>query len=183
MPIRNPDFSEAGAAPGIPRHWALTSFVRAERLVGFGPAPERGVEDFERWTTLRTVLELQERAFFDARPEGFEDFAEGFGTDTFAWHFADTANERATFLDQPSEAFESGFSNDAFVMRWDDVSALAARFTGAGREGFERGYRNDVYVWNLNSVLISPARFNGKPAEVFDASWPEHDSRGGSHNG
>ncbi len=183
MPIRNPAFSEPGAAPGIPRYWALTSFVRAERLVGFGPAPERGVEDFERWTTLRTVLELQERAFFDARPEGFEDFTEGFGNDTFTWHFADTPSERATFHGQPDEVFESGFGNDAFVLRWDDVNAATARFSGTSSEGFERGHRNDVYVWTLNSVLIAVARFNGKPAEVFDASWPEHATRGGDLHG
>ncbi len=183
MPIRNPTFSELGTAPGVPRHWALLSFVRAERVAGFGTAPARGVEDFERWTSLRTALEQTERAFFDARPEGYEDFTEGFGTDTYAWHFADTPNERATFRSQPAETFESGFGNDTFPLRWADVSAIAAPFSGASHDGFERGHRNDVYAWTINSVLISPARFGGRLAEVFDASWPEHDSRGGGLHG
>jgi len=179
MPIRNPNFSEAGSAPGLPRYWALSSFVRAERLAGFGPAPERGVEDFERWTSLRIALEQTERAFFDARPEGFEDFAEGFGTDSFTWRFGDARNERALFEGEPVEAFGQGFANDTFAMRWADVIAASVGFDGGSSEAFERGYRNDAYAWVLGSVLVTPARFGGRSAELFDATWPEHDTRGG----
>lgn len=179
MPIRNPNFSEAGSVPGLPRYWALTSFVRAARIAGFGPAPERGVDDFERWTSLRTTLDQTERAFFDARPEGFEDFAEGFGTDSFAWHFGDTPSERVLFEGESRESFARGYANDSFVDRWSDVAAAGAQFGGTNREAFERGYRNDAYAWVLGSVLVAPARFGGRLAELFDATWPEHDTRGG----
>jgi len=183
MPVRNGNFAEVGPAPGTAMHWTMRSFVRAERVAGFGPAPERGVEDFERWHALSTVLELTERAFFDARPEGFEDFSDGFRTDTFAWDFVDTTNERLMFQGDSREAFESSFGNDNFVTEWNDAGGLAARFGGATREAFERGHRNDVYALTLNSVLISPARFNGQIAETFAASWPEHDARGGDLHG
>lgn len=183
MPIRNPTFSEAGSAPGIPRHWTLTSFVRAERLAGFGPAPERGIENFERWHTFRPTLEQAERAFFDARPEGFEDFSDGFGTDTYAWRFEDAANAPASFGSEPREAFERGFANDAFLVRWADVSAVVALFVGTLSERFDRGFRNDPFAWTLSQVLIAPARFGGRIAETFETTWPEHDAREGDLHG
>jgi len=183
MPIRNPTFSEAGSSPGIPRHWTLTSFVRAERVAGFGAAPERGVEDFERWSMFRAALEQTEAAFFDPRPEGFEDFSDGFGTDTFAWRFEDTENARASFGSEPIEAFERGFSNDAFLVRWADVAAVPALFIGAPSERFERGFRNNVFAWMISDVLIAPARFGGRIAETFEATWPEHDAREGDLHG
>jgi len=179
MSTLNPTFSEAGTAQGVPLHWTLTSFVRAQRVAGFGPAPARGVEDFERWYAFRVAIEQSARAFFDARPEGFEDFAEGFGTDSFAWHFGDTPSERALFEGESSESFARGYTNDNFVVRWADVAAAGAQFGGASREAFERGYRNDAYAWVLGSVLVAPARFGGRSAELFDAAWLEHDTRAG----
>lgn len=183
MPIRNPTFSEAGSAPGLPRYWTLSSLVRAERVAGFGPAPERGVEDFERWYTFRAAFEQTERAFFDARPEGFEDFAEGFGTDTYAWRFEDTQNARASFASEPREAFDRGFSNDPFLVRWADVSAVSALFVGVPSERFERGFRNDVFAWTISEVLVAPARFGGRIAETFENTWTEHDAREGDLHG
>lgn len=183
MPIRNPTFSEAGPVHGVPRHWILSSFVRAERIAGFGPTPELGVESLERWFTLRTTLEQAERAFFDARPEGYEDFTEGFGTDTFAMRFEDARSEGATFLGERRETFERGFANDVFLARWADVTPAAALFAGTSSERFERGFRNDPFAWALSSLLIAPARFSGRLAETFETTWPEHDFRGGDLHG
>ncbi len=183
MPIRNPNFSEAGSAPGIPRYWVLTSFVRAERVAGFRPAPERGVEDFERWTVFKAALEQTERAFFDARPEGFEDFAEGFGTDTYAWRFEDARNERASFGAELREAFEQGFANDVFHLRWADVAAVFAQFVGSSVERFQRGFRNDLFAWKLAEVTTGTAHFGGRDVETFESTWSEHDARGGGLHG
>lgn len=172
MPIRNPTFAEASDQQGIPRYWQLRSFVRTRRFAGFGPAPERGVEAFERWTAFVTSLERTERAFFDARPEGIEDFAEGFGTETFAWRFADTRNERARFVGAGAETFAHGFRNDGFRLRWADVDAQSAQFTNMPIERFEVGFKNDNFAWSMSQATTVAARFTGLAAETFEASWP-----------
>jgi hypothetical protein len=177
VPILNPDFRDADGSTGVPRAWRLVSLVQAERVAGFGEAPARGVEDFERWFHFMTALELGVRAFFDPRPEGFEDFSEGFGTDTFAWHFEDARSERHTFDGGPAETFERGFSNDAYWVRWADVDAAPSVFGGAPSESFDRGFKNDVFAWSLLDVTTSHARFTDSAEETFRL-WPtDHERR------
>jgi hypothetical protein len=171
VPILNPDFQEADGSTGVPRAWRLVSRVHAERVAGFGEAPARGVEDFERWFHFVATLELAVRAFFDPRPEGFEDFSDGFGTDTFAWRFEDARSERNTFDGAPAETFGRGFSNDAYRVRWADVDAAPSLFGGAPIEQFERGFKNDAFAWSLAHVASTHAAFEGRLAEMFDTDW------------
>jgi hypothetical protein len=171
VPILNPDFREADGSTGVPRAWRLVSLVQAERVAGFGEAPARGGEDFERWFHFMATLELGVRAFFDPRPEAFEDFSEGFGTDTFAWHFEDARSERHTFDGALAETFGRGFSNDAYWVRWADVDAAPSLFGGASAEGFERGFKNDGFAWSLVHVANTHAAFGGRLAEMFDTDW------------
>jgi hypothetical protein len=171
VPIRNPEFQEPDGSTGVPRAWRLVSRVQAERVAGFGEAPARGVEDFERWFHFMATLELSVRAFFDPRPEGFEDFSEGFGTDTFAWHFEDARSERHTFDVALAETFGRGFNNDAYRVRWADVDAAPSLFGGASAEGFERGFKNDAFAWSLSDVTTSHAPFAESTEETF-SMWP-----------
>jgi hypothetical protein len=182
MPIENPDFSEEGAAPGLPRAWSVTSVVQAERIAGFGPAaPYESAETFERWLQLLVRLGAIEQAFFDQRPEGFEDFAEGWDVDFYAVDFADVGVENATFASELVERFSLGWEVDVFA--WELDAVVRASFGSGQTERFENGHRNDGYRFQYAEGDLLRASLSGAAVETFEHTWPAHDTRGGGHHG
>jgi hypothetical protein len=183
MPIDNPRFLEFGDSPGVPRRWTVRSFVRGERLAGFGPLPFEGVEGFERWSELVTALGIVEQAFFDTHPEGYEDFTEGWGVDAYVTHFDDAPAALTKFGIEPVDAFSAGWGVDGFAWSFTDVDVMTATFLGKSAEGFERGHRNDNYRWHFSGFDLVGASLSSGGAETFESTWPEHDDRGGGHHG
>jgi hypothetical protein len=157
--------------------------VRSERKAGFGPVPFEGIESFERWSQLVVRLGLVEQAFFDAMPEGYEDFAEGWSVDSYVVDFSNVPAALALFGADAVDAFTAGWSVEAFAWLLDETDVESARFLGEDAEGFERGHRNDAYRWRFGISDLVRASLGGGGAETFEATWPEHDERGGGHHG
>jgi hypothetical protein len=183
VPFENPRFTEQGETPGEPRAWAVRSFVRGERKAGFGPAPAEGVEDFERWSQFIVRLGLVEQAFFDARPEGYEDFAEGWGVDSYVADFSIVPAALVVFGSDPVDPFSAGWLVEEFGWSLDDVNVQAATFLDDDVERFERGHRNNAYRWRFGDLDIVRANLGAGGAETFETTWPEHDERGGGPHG
>jgi hypothetical protein len=183
MPFDNPRFAEQGETPGEPRAWRVTSLVGGQRKVGFGPAPFEGVESFERWSELVVRLGLVEQVFFDPRPEGYEDFAEGWGVDSYVVDFSNVPAAVALFGSEPVDAFLAGWDVERFGWSLDDVDVESAGFLDQDAEGFERGHRNDTYRWRFGIADLVRASLGVGGAETFETTWPEHDERGGGHGG
>ena len=183
MPIENPTFSDPGDIPGVPRAWTVRSFVRSQRVAGFGPSPFEGTETFERWSELALRLGVIEQAFFDARPEGYEDFAEGWDADSYSTDFSDVPAEAALFSSEPVDGFKGGWHVESFGWHLDDVTLVTATFAAETAERFERGHRNDNYRWGFTDADLTRATLHGATAETFESTWPAHDERGGGHHG
>jgi hypothetical protein len=183
MPFQNHNFAEPGDTPGEPRAWTVRSFVRGERKAGFGLAPFEGVESFERWSQLAVRLGLVEQAFFDARPEGYEDFAEGWGVDSYVVDFSNVPAALALLSTEGPDGFAEGWSVDEFAWSLEDLEIRTATFLGDDTERFERGHRNDAYRWHFEITDLVRAQLSAAGAETFETTWPEHDERGGGHHG
>lgn len=177
MPILNPSFEDAGAAPGLAAHWTLRTFVARERIAGFGPPPHRGREDFERWFAWIGALDEASRAVgvFEPRREAFEAFEAGWGNDLFAFELPIGATASAPFGGRGVDDLETGWTAGPFVATWRDVVAALARFAAEPMEAFERGWRgSERFVWAWSGVTAAAATFDGGVAtESFDGSdWP-----------
>lgn len=179
MPVDNPAFADEGEAPGIPRAWTLRSFVRAERKAGFGTSPGMGVESFEGWSSLLERLGVVEQVFFDGRPEGFEDFTEGWNVDTYVVDFSDVAAALAQLGSGDEDRFVIGWGVEAFGWSLERIPVEAASFVGESDERFERGHRNDSFRWAFHAADLTRATFGGAPAETFETTWPAREQRGG----
>jgi hypothetical protein len=183
MPFVNPRFEEPGDAPGESRGWTVSSSVRVERKAGFGPSPFEGVESFERWSQLVVRLGLVEQVFFDARPEGYEDFTEGWGVDFYVVDFSNVPAALAAFGSDAADSFSAGWGVDGFAWSLDGADVESASFLGEGAERFERGHRNDTYRWHFGISDLVRASLGVGGAETFKTTWSEHDERGGGHGG
>ncbi len=175
MPVQNPSFEDAGTEPGLALHWVLTTFVARERIAGFGPAPERGREDFERWFGWRRGLGdgAVVVAVFEPLREALEAFEGGWDNDLFAWSLPEGAVVLALFDGRPVDDLELGWSA-GFLARWADVANVEARFDGGPAEGFEESWRgNEAFLWSWADVTATAASFDGRPAETFEGAWPE----------
>lgn len=168
MSLVDPTLREPGPTPGSAKGWTIASVCQAQRLAAFGPSPARAREDFERWSDLLVTfpdggLVL---AFFDAAPEGYEDFEEGWTTSAFISEFSDALLDACTFGGGSIEDMESGWLTSPFVRAWADVIGQAALFGGAPVEDFE--------TWlAAGSIAFTPASFDGgiKSAETFEGTW------------
>lgn len=181
MPLLNAHFEEAGAEPGAAAHWTLLTFVAAERIAAFGPAPARAWEDFERWSELQLVLEPSDLAigFFDPRPEGLEDFEEAWGNDHYLREWPTGQADACPFDDGSVEDLERGWGNDRFLNDWTELAALVGLFDGEPREEFEGAWlANETFVTAWTNVAAAVAVFSSGNAgghderESFAAGWP-----------
>lgn len=179
MPLLNPRFEEAGAEPGAAAHWTLVTFVAAERIAAFGPAPARAWEDFERWSKLQLTLEASDVAigFFDPRSEGLEDFEEAWGNDHYLREWPTGQAVACLFDGEPVEDFAHGWV-DGFLDDWTAVAAFVGLFDGEPREDFEQAWlANGAFVAAWAEVTTAAAAFStggdGRADhESFAPGWP-----------
>ncbi|MGN6107487.1 MAG: hypothetical protein ACTHU0_20425, partial [Kofleriaceae bacterium] len=177
MAIRNPRFEDAGAQPGSAAHWTLVTFVAAERVAAFGPAPVRGWEDFERWTELKLAFAAGDLALglFDALPEGREDFDEAWDNDLYLRAWSAGHSEACVFDGAPLERFDHGWATDTFVDDWSALADAAGVFDGQPREDFEDAWLgNHAFLWTWSTVtsvaaVFAPGLMTG---EGFEVGWP-----------
>ena len=178
MPLLNPRFEEAGAEPGTAARWTLVTFVAAERIAGFGPAPVRAWEDFERWSERLLAFGANDLAFgfFDPHPEGFEDFEEAWDNDHYLDEWPSGQAVACPFDGEAVERFEHGWGNDGFVRDWTARAAVAGLFDGKPREGFEDAWlANEMFITAWAGVTAASAAFSAGGAgapETFEAGWP-----------
>jgi len=175
MGVLNPGFEDAGASGGLAEHWTLTSHTALERVAGFGPDPHRGREDFERWTELLNGFADGQlvMGLFDALAEGYEDFADGWGTDVYLTELPN-AVITAHFGGGAVEDCEAGWSNDAFALAWNAVGDDTGLFNCEGHEDFEEQWRsNESYRWLWSSVPSDTAMFDAGAEDVedFENDW------------
>ena len=138
MGLLNPSFEDAGAAPGEAAHWTLTTFCSAERLAGFGPAPARAWEDFERWFALHAAFVAGDvaLAFFDPLAEGLEDFEEAWDNVYFLLELPTGQIDAAACDGDAVEPFEGGWANASYATAWEQVSGIVGVFDAEPREDF-----------------------------------------------
>lgn len=181
--FQNLGFESAGASPGTALGWLLAFQSTAEELAGFGPAPERPQEDFERaWLGNSDFLftfgvTSVEPALYDpSSPESIENFEE-------EW----SANESFLFeLGSIVAAdFEPGASTklvEDFDARWATNEAFLFAFSPSdlfalATETFGSGWRsNQSFVFAFVPAELSAASFDAaatpEPVEDFEELWP-----------
>jgi len=157
--LLNPTFQEAGPTPGSAKSWRIVASVRAERLVAFGPSPERAREDFERWGTLLEAFPAGSLvlAFFDKKPQGRETF-EGWTGGVFLDELGPALLKAALFAGKPVDTMDWG---GPLHTTWDEVSATAAPLGADDVEAFES--------WTLPTTPAFAATAFG--TETFEATW------------
>ena len=163
MGLLNPTLHDAGATPGSALHWSLSSTCAAERIAAFGPAPERAVEDFERWSPLVAAFELGVLvlAFFDPVPQGFEAF-EVWAGGTFLDAFPEVLLQATAFGVETLD----GWLSAPWAGGWGDVVGEAALFGGQPRDDFESWALTPATVWT-NATFDAGT----KSAEGFEGTW------------
>ena len=176
MAILNPSFEDAGAAPGEAEHWTIVTVTSLERIAGFGPAPHRAWEDFERWFDLLLAFGPGQLAlaFFDPIAEGFEDFEEAWANDHYMTELPAGQVITAAFGGGAVEDMESGWANVPYTTAWEDVAAVVGMFDGEPGEDFEEQWRsNESYAFAWGSVASATAMFDGgaDPDEDFENGW------------
>ncbi|PIE65644.1 MAG: hypothetical protein CSA24_02290 [Deltaproteobacteria bacterium] len=176
MPILNPSFEDAGAHPGEAEHWILQAFTGLRRIAGFGPAPHRSWEDFERWFALTHDLDgiPVAIAFFDPLAEGVEDFEEVWDNDLYLNELPTGQVVTAAFGGGAGEDMKDGWSNAPYATTWADVGGVIGLFDAEPREGFEEGWRsNESYAWSWADMVGVIAAFDGgaDTDEDFENDW------------
>lgn len=171
MSVLNPRFEEAGRGPGEASHWRLRSRC-ALAIAAWGAGPAEGVETFERWSALDTVLESIPTviALFDPRREAIEDFEEAWANDTFGWSLQNVRALPARFASEPAEVWDGG----TFVTAWERLSAISARFARALVETFGDGWPGAASVTSWGSVASESAFYDQGffDIEGFEGAWP-----------
>lgn len=176
MPVENPSFETAGSAPGLAEHWTLRTATARERIAGFGPAPHRAWEDFERWFSLVPTLEPGNvaLALFDPLAEGYEDFEDAWDNDVYLTALPTGNVLTAPFGGGAVEDLEDGWSTVPYARAWEEVTGATGVFDGEPREDFEDQWRsNQSFAWSWGSVAASAARFDAgaQVAEDFENDW------------
>lgn len=172
MGIANPSFADPGIASGLADQWTLRTFCATERIAAFGPAPHEAWECFDRWFTLQTGFVQGDlvMGLFDALPEGHEDFAEGWDTDSYVTELPIGQIAAAMFGDGTVEGFTAGWDTESYATAWDDVPSV-----GAPAEDLEWGWRsNATYRWTWDDVAPATCLFDAgsEPRETFEGLWP-----------
>ena len=160
--IANPDFSQAGAAPGQAAAWTLRSSCARQSLAGFAATPPESVEGFERWSTWNGALGAATFAPF-ASTETMEIFDE-FPNPLFAFELSEGL-VRAHFPD----GFETGWWTGNAYFAWAGVPSVAGVFANGSMETFDRWRPADVYLLAFTDAALTRATFHGEAMEVFDA--------------
>jgi len=171
MAILNPGFEDVGAISGEAEHWNLVTFVAAERIAGFGPAPHRAWEGFERWADFTRSFAPGELAvgFFDPLAEGYEDFEDSWDNDFYLFELPTGHVVVCPFSGGAVEDMESGWLVAAFAWSLDEVATTTGEFDGEDREDFEEQWRgNESYAWSLVEVTTEVGLFDGEDAEDFE---------------
>jgi hypothetical protein len=178
--FQNLGFELAGAAPGIAAGWALDFLASAEDIAGYGPAPERAQEDFERgWLDNDSFVfafapTALEPALYDDAPESIEDFEETWSqNESFLRELVSIAAAEYGPGPKLIEDFDELWAgNEAFLFSFapGDLSA-------APTEPFESGWRsNESFVFAFQPADISAAIYDsagvGEPVEDFEELWP-----------
>jgi hypothetical protein len=164
--LLNPTFSDPGATAGEAAHWTLRTLCQAQRIAGFGPAPERAQEDFERWFALRTNFAQGDvaMAMFDALAEGIEDFEEGWNDGPLLTELSGGLVDPGLFAGNDFDDMQSGWLTSPFVSSWHEVVAQPAEFAGEPFERFDGWFQMLPATWQT-------AAFDGANAERFDGVW------------
>lgn len=168
----NLSFDLGGGAPGLAAGWALRFQSSAEEIAGYGPAPERPQEDFERaWSGNESFLFSfaptgLEPALFDPAATSVEGFEQGWSqNEAFLRELASI--EAAAYSPGPGaklvEDFEALWSgNEAFVTAFAPASLATGPI-----DGFESGWRgNESFLFAFADANLSLG-----PAETFESDW------------
>jgi len=185
MPVptfQNLGFESAAAEPGGALGWLHAFQSSAEEIAGFGPAPERPQEDFERaWLfnedfLFAFALTSVEPALFDPAPESIEDFEEDWSqNESFLFELGSIA---AADYDPgaPTKLVEDfdglWTTNETFLFVFSPVDLSAAP-----TEAFESGWHsNQAFVFAFVPGNLSAASYDAagtpEPVEDFEELWP-----------
>ena len=176
MPFLNPSFEDAGGFPGEAASWTLSAGTSLEAIAGFGPAPERAQEDFERWTpVLASLADVSlALAFFDGLVQGNEDFESGWQNDIYASEFSEAVFVAFLFGGSAIEGFAAGWLDTPFATSFDQVTATVGAFDDSPNEDFENQWQaNDTYALSFSNVGSTAAGFGGgaQSFEDFESAW------------
>lgn len=180
--FQNLGFELGGAAPGLAAGWTLDFLASAEEIAGYGPAPERPQEDFERaWLGNESFVfvfapSALEPALYDDGPESVEDFEEGWSqNESFLRELSSIA--AADYDPGPASKLVEDF--DGF---WDNNEAFVFAFApgdlqAAPLEAFESGWRsNESFLFAFAPGNLSAALYDAPgptdPYEDFENEWP-----------
>jgi hypothetical protein len=168
MALVNPTLQEAGPTPGSATGWKVASLCQAQQIAGFGPAPARSAEDFERWYELRGAFGVGSLviAFFDAASQGYEDFTGGWTASAFLEAFSEALLDTCPFGGEQAEDLETGWLTAPFATAWAEVASARGLFEGADHEDFE--------TWlAAGAAAFASASFDGATAsaEAFEGPW------------
>jgi hypothetical protein len=159
--IANPDFSQAGAAPGQAASWTLRSFCARQSIAPFAARTGADAfEGFERWFPWTGALAVAALAPF--APNGTEE-------DFDAW-------PDALFVLELSGGLVAGAADDGLEgwapgahFAWADVTAAQGVFAGGALESFDGWRPGDVYLLAFPDAALMRALFHAEPSEIFDA--------------
>lgn len=180
--FQNLGFEAAGATPGDALGWLFAFQASAEEIAGFGPAPERPQEDFERsWLANDDFLfsfapTSVEPALYDPSPESIEDFEEDWSqNESFLFELgsiaaADYDPGAATKLVEDFDGLWA--TNESFLFSFSPPNLLAAL-----TEAFESGWgSNQAFVFAFAPGNLSAASYDvagtPEPVEDFEELWP-----------
>jgi len=176
MPLLNASFEDPGNFSGEAASWTLRAVTSLEAIAGFGPAPERAQEDFERWVpALASLADVSVAlAFFDGLVRGNEDFERGWQNDIYASEFSEAVFVAFLFGSSAIEGFGVGWLNTPFATNFDQVTATVGAFDDSPSEDFENQWQsNDTYALSFSNVGSIAAHFgSGAQAfEDFESAW------------
>ena len=180
MAVLNPSFEDAGLLPGEAEHWTLRTLTSRELIAGFGPPPSGGPElaweDFESWIPLWRTLEAVSvvLAFFDAAPEGLEDFEETWENDLYLLEMPPAQLAAAALGPSDVEDCETGWDNEPYLTSWAEVAGQVGVFDGELGEDFEDHWSgNQAFGWTWGAVPSVPALFDAgaQGREDFENDW------------
>jgi hypothetical protein len=176
MAILNPSFEDAGASLGEAEHWTLHTVASLERIAGFGPAPHKAGEAFERWFDLLDDFDglTMAIALFDPFAERHDDFEEAWNNDIYLFELPTGQMVTAPFGGGAAEDLEAGWSNVPFATSWAEATAVTGQFDSEPCEAFEKRWRsNQSYAWSWATLTSRTAMFDAgaNNHEDFENDW------------
>lgn len=180
--FQNLGFELGGAAPGLAAGWTLDFLASVEEIAGYGHAPERPQEDFERgWLGNESFVfafepSALEPALFDEAPESVEDFEEGWSqNESFLRALSSIA--AADYDPGPGTKLVEDFdglwaNNETFIFAFAPGDLVAAPL-----EAFESGWRsNEAFIFAFQPADLAAAVYDsagiGEPFEDFEELFP-----------